>query len=273
MATLSAEPAPSTPPRTPPRNRPVTATLSDGTSVKCQIDHKESDVPIFMSDRFVPLEASDAPITMVPVGEKFPGAFVLQNFLSASECADMVQCAEAMGFEAAKVTTGRGMVSIPDLRSNERVIWHTGPGMLEPLTERLLPFLQRPEVADLLPGWTPYALNERLRLFKYSKGQEFRKHFDGGYNRNRFDRSHMTFIAYLGTPEEGGDTGFYDDAGSLHATVPAKKGNALVFFHQNHHFSPLHSGMPVLRGTKYAVRSDIMFSKSPPLSTTVAGEH
>merc|ERR1719399_2375543 len=155
------------------------------------------------------------------------------------------------------------MVSIPDLRSNERVIWHTGPDMVKPLTERLLPFLQRPEIADLLPGWIPHALNERLRLFKYSKGQEFRKHFDGGFRRNQFDRSFMTFIAYLGTPEEGGHTGFYDNAEIQHASVPPTKGNALIFFHENHKHSPLHSGMPVLRGTKYAVRSDIMFKKPP----------
>ena len=209
---------------------------------------------------------------MVPVGEQFPGAFVLQHFLSASECADMVLCAEAMGFDAAKVTTNNGtMVAMPGYRSNERVIWHTGPGMVEPLMERLMPFLQSPEIGNLLPGWTPYALNERLRVFKYSRGQEFRKHYDGGFNRNQYDRSYMTFIAYLGTPEEGGHTGFYDNSSAQQTSVPPTMGSALIFFHQDHPLSPLHSGLPVLRGTKYAVRSDIMFRKPPP-STVAAGD-
>ena len=258
-------------PRTPPRTRTAKARLSDGELITARIDHKESGVAIWQTDRFVPLGGvagqDDRPeIGFVPV-ESVPGAFVLENFFSPVECDDIVRCAETMGFEPAKVTTfGGHMVSMPDYRSNERVIWHTDPSWFERLNARLMPFLQRPSVADLIPGWKPYTINERLRIFKYTKGQQFRKHFDGGFKKNQLDRSHMTFIAYLGTPEEGGHTGFYSNSETEVVTVPPVKGSALVFFHEGHALSPLHSGKPVVRGTKYALRSDIMFCK-PTLST------
>ncbi len=260
--------APKTPDRT---GGATTIRLSDGELVTARIDHKESEVPIWQTDRFVPLDGvagqgGGPEIGFVGV-ESVPGAFVLENFFSPVECDDIVRCAETMGFDQAKVTTTGGhMLSMPNYRSNERVIWHTDPSWLEKINARLMPFLQRPSVADLIPGWKPYAINERMRIFKYSKGQQFKMHFDGGFAKNQFDRSHMTFIAYLGTPEDGGHTGFYSNSETEIVTVPPVKGSALIFFHQNHALSPLHSGKPVVRGTKYALRSDIMFRKLP-LST------
>jgi len=267
MAAVPASVPSAGPPMTPPRGRTAVATLTDGSRVTARVDHEESGVPIWMTDRFVPLadpaeQDEQRQITLVPV-ESVPGAFVLENFFSPAECDDIVRCTETMGFNAAKVSTmGGHMVSMPNIRSNERVIWHTDQSWMKQLNCRLLPLLQRPEVADLLPDWIPYSLNERLRIFKYTKGQEFKKHFDGGFAKNWLDRSHMTFIAYLGTPEEGGHTGFYNSNSRIEiVTVPPTKGSALIFFHEGHALSPLHSGLPVERGTKYALRSDIMFKK------------
>ena len=125
-----------------------------------------------MTDRFVPLADSeqDGGDRSLWCLWSLSGAFVLENFFSPAECDDIVRCTETMGFNAAKVSTmGGHMVSMPNIRSNERVIWYTDQSRMKQLNCQFLPLLQRPEAADLLPYWIPYSLNERLRIFKYTK--------------------------------------------------------------------------------------------------------
>jgi hypothetical protein len=51
---------------------------------------------------------------------------------------------------------------------------------------------------------------------------------------------------------EGGATAFHESRDSL--LVMPEVGRALVFYHRQ-----LHEGMPVVRGRKYVLRTDIMF--------------
>ena len=93
MAAVPASVPSAGPPVTPPRQRTAVATLPDGSRVTARVDHKESGVPIWMTDRFVPLadpaeQDEQRQITLVPV-ESVPGAFVLENFFSPAECDDI----------------------------------------------------------------------------------------------------------------------------------------------------------------------------------------
>lgn len=52
--------------------------------------------------------------------------------------------------------------------------------------------------------------------------------------------------------------------GARIATVTPKQGTALLFWHGQHQLSPKHEGSVVTGGRKYVLRSDVMFSRTPP---------
>jgi len=95
--------------------------------------------------------------------------------------------------------------------------------------------------------------NERLRCYRYRPGQRFGPHFDGAFQRSDNERSILTFIIYLNEGFEGGETTFLD----LGEAVGPRTGLGLFFQHP-----VLHEGSEVTSGVKYAIRSDIMYSKS-----------
>ena len=243
--------------------------VSGENGVGAYVDHKESGVCIWQSARFVRLTPNEEAVPKIrkEAVDGVPGAFVLHNFFTPEECDAMISAAENdMEFERAKVSTMGGMRSMADVRNNLRVIWHTGDNHLDVLSQRLLMFLgdnaegKDPGISATVEGWDPYALNPRLRIFKYESGQRFVPHYDGGFRKGPGDRSLATFIAYLRSPEEGGHTNFYDSrSNKLVANVAPTLGTALIFFHEDHPFSPLHEGEAVKAGFKYCVRSDIMY--------------
>ena len=240
------------------------------TTLNIRVDHKESGCNIFVSDSFLPLSPTDEVVARVVKRElPIPGVFVLENFLTPEECTAMVECTEAMGFEAAKLSTHRGMVMNKGVRNNARVIWHTQQEMIAPLFDRLQPFMPNDDSAP--PGYEPYALNQRLRIFKYSPGQRFLPHFDGGYAKSGTDRSWATFIVYLQAPVGGGQTNFFDRREAVLASVEPVPGTALVFYHDHHPWSPCHEGAEVTGGLKYALRSDVMYRAPADAMDKLAG--
>lgn len=143
-------------------------------------------------------------------------------------------------------------------------------------------------------------LNERLRFLKYVGGEYFRPHCDGAYRTPDGSKvSFYTIQLYLnGEGEEGqnleeilemrkmeqkgemvrneegeegkgkllgGATSFPSSyrEGDRAVRVWPKTGRVLVFQHQN----LWHAGDSVYRGTKYAVRTDVMYSKHPRTHT------
>ena len=53
-------------------------------------------------------------------------------------------------------------------------------------------------------------LNERLRFYRYDKGQQFNIHTDGPYRRDNGEVSLLTFMIYLNEDFEGGETTFFN---------------------------------------------------------------
>lgn len=101
----------------------------------------------------------------------------------------------------------------------------------------------------------PIENGEGIQILRYKEGQEYRPHFDYFDPNSPAVSNHLsnnrvcTFLMYLNTPEEGGDTAF-PDAG---LSVKAKQGSALQFSYQTP--SPdtktLHAGTPVIKGEKW----------------------
>ena len=173
--------------------------------------------------------------------------YLIHDFLTPQECELYIAHSEAIGFRKAPITTLAGPVMAPEVRNNSRVMiddYH----LAEVLFKRARPLL--PEIVD---GWKLAGFNERLRYYRYNPGEKFARHFDGYYKRNSNEVSKLTFMLYLNDSFEGGETRFFVYP---EAKVVPEKGMALVFVHKR-----LHEGCEVKSGTKYVLRTDVLYSR------------
>ena len=171
--------------------------------------------------------------------------FTVPAFLSPTECSEIIREAEQLGFGPAPITTGFGFRMVPEVRNNTRVMVDDLE-LARRLWARLL------DVVELEPvrGWHPIGLNERFRYYRYTSGQAFRWHRDGAFVRHEAEQSLLTFMVYLNEGFGGGATEFE------HRSVVPETGHALVFEH-----GLRHQGAEVTHGTKYVLRSDILFER------------
>ncbi|MBL0215139.1 MAG: 2OG-Fe(II) oxygenase [Myxococcales bacterium] len=173
-----------------------------------------------------------------------PLIWTIPDVLSAAECEAAIARIEALGPTAAPVTTGRGFEMLPEIRNNTRVVFDDAPLAAE-LFSRV-----RPHVPAQLAGMQAIGTNERFRCYKYDPGQRFAPHYDGAFVRSERERSLLTLIVYLNDDYVGGSTAFHD----FIVRVRPQRGTALLFQHLL-----LHEGCVVTSGTKYAMRSDVMY--------------
>ncbi|KLO12617.1 hypothetical protein SCHPADRAFT_829289 [Schizopora paradoxa] len=137
--------------------------------------------------------------------------------------------------------------------------------------------------APHLPSFTPYlsissstrnakvaeprvthSFNSNIRLYKYTEGQYFGCHYDDSVKDPLAAGVHSewTILIYLSGVEDGvvgGETVFYKGAGKKKVEIrpTLRRGSALL--HKHGQYCLLHEGAPVLKGTKYVLRSDLMF--------------
>ena len=131
------------------------------------------------------------------------------------------------------------------IRNNERLLF-TDVDLAETLWNRV-----KEVVPEKMEDYTVTGLNEMFRIYKYTKGQRFKMHRDGSYQRNKKERSFFSFIIYLNDDFEGGETDF-----RKLFTIKPEEGSALLFHHPYRH-----EGKEILLGTKYVLRTDIMYKK------------
>lgn len=182
---------------------------------------------------------------MLGQNEISDGIFVVRNVFSAAECQRFIALSESQGYDAATINGFGGAVHCPEIRNNDRVILDD-EALAEELWEGCKYFLPR-----VLNGRRALGLNERLRFYRYEKGQKFAPHVDGYYHRPNGEQSLLTWMIYLNEDFKGGATKFYG-AG---VRVKPETGMMLVFRH-----ALLHEGAEIRSGRKYVLRSDIMFS-------------
>lgn len=217
-------------------------------------------------------------------------ALMIHDLLSPKECEDLLDAAESsQGYqwEGAMVNIGNGeQKMITDIRLCGRIIWDT-PEICSKLLERIRPHLpsdiitlkERPFVTGwgsvrAKQSWQMTRLNERLRFLKYTSGMYFREHCDGSYvTPDGTEMSFLTVHIYLNSqakddvpgpkdvhesnwPLKGGATRFFGNGNNYYDVNP-ETGACLVFQHRGLY----HSGEEVDQGTKYTVRTDIMYCR------------
>jgi prolyl 4-hydroxylase len=169
--------------------------------------------------------------------------FIVEDFISPEECDKYIAQSETIGFEVAKVQLDGGQKLFTGVRNNERIMFEHIE-LANELWLRAKPFL-----VQIKGKYEAIGLNEMFRFYKYSEGQRFKMHRDGSFERDENECSWYTFLIYLNDNFEGGETEFQD----LFSVAP-KKGSLLVFYH------PLkHEGKILTAGTKYVLRSDVMY--------------
>ena len=217
---------------------------------------------------------------------------LIHDLFTPDECRSLVEAAEQSNggeWEQALVNVGGGKQKlITDQRLCERILWDS-PEIAKLLEDRVKPFLPA-EIVSLTnagritgPGpvkrnetWGLNRFNERLRFLKYTQGMYFREHCDGCYvTPDQQEQSRLTVHIYLNgsdrwtaaepQPEQakvhempliGGATRFSVWDGASYDVNP-QVGSCLVFQQR----MLMHSGEEVEQGTKYTLRTDVMYSK------------
>ena len=170
--------------------------------------------------------------------------WTIEEFLTPGECDELVALSENIGYDEAEVSFPSGPTMMKGLRNNYRLLYKD-----DQLAQRLWEKLQ-PYVPKEIENAHATGLNEQFRFYRYENAQRFKRHIDGRFKRNEQEESRVTFMIYLNNGFEGGETAFDT------VTIMPKTGTALCFVHELKH-----EGCPVLSGTKYVLRSDVMYGK------------
>jgi prolyl 4-hydroxylase len=139
----------------------------------------------------------------------------------------------------------------PLYRDQDRVI-RDDPEAAGELFRRLRPHLPESMGPLRLAG-----INERLRMYRYRAGQRFAPHMDHWYRPSECGISLHSVLVYFNDDFEGGETRFEEQ---VQQTIVPTVGAAVIFQHKVRH-----EGCPVRRGTKYAMRTDVMYEAPGPI--------
>lgn len=216
------------------------------------------------------MNTNDRPKIEEKVLEKEKDAFILSNVLSAAECESLIHLSERHGYHTL-ISAENGGTG----RTNTRVLTHD-ESLAAMLYERVKEFL--PKTYRMTDGrmwneeWELIGLNERFRWCKYVEGQSFKNiHCDKRVNLPQQGRySFFTVNIYLnghGTSYNGGRTIFYDQKGfngknpeyEESSAFSAQTGDVMVFNHFPQKYP--HCGEMLSSGTKYLLRSDVMYKR------------
>ena len=181
--------------------------------------------------------------------ENLPGAFVLVDVLTKSECQQIIAAAESSpdGYVPDETVTSAPTPKGFQPRASN-FVW-----LAEEIVEQVFARVKHLLPQEMGPGGMHKlrGINARLRLYRYSPGAIYRPHVDGAwpgsacknvggkeeYCYDGFgDRwSRLTFLVYLNDDFVGGNTTFYTPSpqlGRLEAySVQPRLGSVLVFPH------------------------------------------
>ena len=201
-------------------------------------------------------------------------AFLVHNLFSPEECDTIV----------AKTTphlVGMEKLFPATYRQADRALLRS-PELADAIFQRLLLHFQRDDIVNKMPMcfgqdgvWVPHSCNDCVKVSRYQKGGYFVDHRDGPWIPCESFASIYTVVLYLNDDFSGGHTHFVTHqelkseikkpATVTRTTmaVPPKKGALLVFEHDI-----LHNGQEVTAGTKYILRTEVIFRRTHTVLVT-----
>ena len=203
-------------------------------------------------------------------------AILIHDLLTPEECEEIRSAAEIVAegrWDAALINAGGQLVLASSVRLCDRIMWDC-PEVADALLARIRPHIpsnistltNSPHVTSDDPVWGSGTwhlsrLNDRLRFLRYQPGMYFRQHSDGFYvTPDESEVSFLTVHLYLRGSQDlkGGATRFFGEDRPGHINtydVDPSPGACLIFQHHD----LVHSGDDVVHGTKYTIRTDIMY--------------
>ncbi|KDR71619.1 hypothetical protein GALMADRAFT_794126 [Galerina marginata CBS 339.88] len=211
-----------------------------------------------------------------PLKDDYKGYYikVIDNVYSPEECDELIALAESDDqWKQAAVHYGTGPTDNyvnTDYRNSQRIL-RFDKKAAEKIQERLMPYV--PELVKIQPKdkwetivgnpdelegiWELAGVNERLSFLRYEKGHFFRPHCDGPLYLPDGRQAGVTIQIYLGEDGlEGGATRIIGGEDDRYVDIEAKKGRVLIFQQRGVY----HSGEDVVKGVKYALRSDFLYN-------------
>ncbi|MFT5359186.1 MAG: prolyl 4-hydroxylase [Polyangiales bacterium] len=186
--------------------------------------------------------------TSVPMRfDEQPLLWVVDDVYSKEECEVMTRNIEAW--------TPTLATNNPMYRDQDRVV-RDDVNIANELFRRL-----RARLPETMGELRLAGLNERLRFYRYQPGQRFAPHMDHWYQPSETRITLLTVLAYFNDDFEGGETKFVEQ---VEETVVPRAGSVAVFQHKIRH-----EGCEVLRGRKYAMRSDVFYEAPYPIKKTL----
>jgi prolyl 4-hydroxylase len=206
-----------------------------------------------------PSDLGTTEFTLETISES-PKIFLINNCLSDDEVDKILELSKGKLKRSTIVSEdGSGLV-LSDIRTSSTCwIKYSDDPVIENIFNR---------IADILKidrNIVKYQASELLQVVNYQKSQEFKHHHDyldpvyhiGNNAVMRGNNRMATFLFYLVTPEEGGETDFplaktEKSNDGLSLTLP--KGSAILFYSMlpdgNLDELSLHAGLPVQKGEK-----------------------
>ena len=178
----------------------------------------------------------------------------IKSLLTLNETKQLIQHVEKLGFQSPTSSYP------PSYRNNQRMVIDDDR-FAEKLRIRLLNAAP-PRIVDQDGAqWEFQGINPRFRFCQYNQGEAFFIHQDGVFHKSESEKSFLTLLIYLNDQStfRGGATRFFsnnNDANEPTLMVEPKAGMALLFDH-----SLWHDGAQILEGTKYVLRSDLIYRR------------
>lgn len=264
-----------------PRSDFPPARNSYGDYIVAQETGAEGDIlPLWASDAPNPLHLDPdyhADVVSLRRVDQVPGAFQLTQVFSPEECRHMIGFSERLGYHKdAAISLSR------EVRHNQNVVWIADDYSCELIWNRIDAALGTR--LQGLPDLRAFAINGRFRFYRYDEGDFFKFHGDGNWACSRIRdgasvsdafpgyRSQLSVIVALNGGFSGGATRFRVNADDPFSPVQhfnrvnevdvyTAMGDILCFPHGYHPMHWMHSGEPILSGTKYILRTDLFLKE------------
>jgi len=190
------------------------------------------------------------------------GIYAIGGFLMEGECREWIEWGERNGFDEAKQKQTVEMA----FRDNGRIEFDSAE-IAQSMWLRIRPFA--PETPSN-SQCRALGCSQRIRLYRYVKGQRFGMHVDGSRNEPTLGgRTHITVLVYLNGGDRetaelqvrGGETAFWKDRNGNPTTMqlafPPTRGVCLLHGHGDE--CMIHEGALVEDGVKYVLRTDVVY--------------
>ncbi|KAG0705898.1 hypothetical protein DFH29DRAFT_904203 [Suillus ampliporus] len=190
---------------------------------------------------------------------------LIDEFLSVEECKRLVKFIDNVPLEltppkkkgeAERVNFRFSVTSVPFAQKLHSLLLPHLPSFPPPTAAR-----RRPPLGEKR---SPHSCNSNIRMYKYTPSQYFGPHYDDSVRDTETGaKSEWIVLVYLTGIEdgiEGGETLFYkDERGKPRETIVAPLTRGTVLLHRHGNECMLHEGSLVRNGTKYILRSDLMY--------------